>query len=206
MSRSALRTSSETIRIGDVALALVRPEEPESLLDDDAFANDEFLPYWAELWPAGLTLAEALPDDLNGVRVVELGCGLGVTSLVAAAKGAHVTATDWALDAVELVRENAVGNGLTVRAEVRDWREPWDERFDLALAADVLYERRNVEPLVRLLSEIAPAALVGLAGRPYERDFLKRVGEFGRVREDRKVARIELDDPRHPERARTARY
>ena len=56
-----------------MTLALVRPAEPEALLDEDAFADDEFLPYWAELWPAGLALAGALPADLEGVRVVELG-------------------------------------------------------------------------------------------------------------------------------------
>jgi predicted nicotinamide N-methyase len=186
-----LRTSSETIRIGDVALVLVRPEEPESLLDEEAFANDEFLPYWAELWPAGLALAHALPDDLDGVRVVELGCGLGVPSLVAAARGARVTAIDWASDAIALLRENAARNELTVDAVPADWRVV-NGRFDLALAADVLYEARNVEPLADLLSRIAPKALVGLAGRSYERDFLERVSRFARVREHGKVARIEL--------------
>ena len=45
------------------------------------------MPYWAELWPAGLALAHALPERLDGVRVVELGAGLGVPSLVAAARG-----------------------------------------------------------------------------------------------------------------------
>ncbi len=164
--------SSETRTVAGVRLALLRPESPEALIDEEAFAENEFLPYWAELWPAATALAEALPD-VRGLRVVELGCGLGVTSLVAAAKGAHVTATDWALDAVELVRENAMRNGLTVRAEVRDWREPWNERFDLALAADVLYERRNVGPLLSRLRELAPEALVGLAGRPYETEFLR---------------------------------
>jgi predicted nicotinamide N-methyase len=169
-----LRTSSETIRIGDVALALVRPEEPESLLDEDAFANDEFLPYWAELWPAGLALARALPDELAGVRVVELGCGLGVPSLVAAARGAGVTAVDWAADAIDLLRENASRNDLTLELVHADWRS-FDGRFDLALAADVLYEARNVEPLAELLPKLAPEALVGLAGRPHEAGFLRRV-------------------------------
>jgi predicted nicotinamide N-methyase len=169
-----LRTSSETIRIGDVTLALLRPEEPESLLDDDAFANDEFLPYWAELWPAGLALARALPDQLEGVRVVELGCGLGVPSLVAAARGAGVTAVDWAVDAIALLRENAARNGLTLELVHADWR-CFDGRFDLALAADVLYEARNVEPLAELLPKLAPEALVGLAGRPHEAGFLRRV-------------------------------
>ena len=62
------------------------------------------MPYWAELWPSGVGLAEALPDDLVGLTVVELGCGLGVPSLVAAARGARVTAVDWAADAIDLLR------------------------------------------------------------------------------------------------------
>ena len=61
-----MRSSSEAITVGGLELELVRPAEPESLLDEDAFADDEFLPYWAELWPAGLALAGALPGDLVG--------------------------------------------------------------------------------------------------------------------------------------------
>jgi predicted nicotinamide N-methyase len=171
---------SETRSVAGVELRLERPASPEALIDEQEFERDEFLPYWAELWPAATALAEALPD-VAGLRVVELGCGLGVTSLVAAAKGAEVTATDWSEDAVELLRRNAGRNGLVVRAEVRDWREPWAERFDLALAADVLYERRNVEPVLARLRELAPVALVGLAGRPYEGEFLRRAGRVGEV-------------------------
>jgi predicted nicotinamide N-methyase len=184
-----LITSSETLRVGDVELTVERPSEPEALLDEEAFANDEFMPYWAELWPAGLALAEALPDDLAGVRVVELGCGLGVPSLVAAARGATVTAVDWAADAIALLRENAARNGLELEAVRADWRS-FEGSFDLALAADVLYEERNVEPLVELMLRLAPRALVGLAGRPYEREFLKRVGMLARVRAHGKVAKI----------------
>ena len=187
-----MRTSSETIRIGELELTLVRPEEPESLLDEEAFADDEFIPYWAELWPAGLALAHELPERLDGMRVVELGCGLGVPSLVAAARGGDVTAVDWAADAIALLRENAASNNVLLEVVHADWRR-FDGSFDLALAADVLYESRNVEPLVALLSRIAPRALVGLAGRPYEREFLERVGELARVREHGKVASIELD-------------
>jgi predicted nicotinamide N-methyase len=92
-----------------------------------------------------------------------------------------VTATDWAADAIDLLRENATRNGLELEAEVRDWREPWPERFDLALAADVLYEQRNVKPLLERLRELAPKALVGLAGRPYEAEFLGRAGSVSEI-------------------------
>ena len=84
-----------------------------------------------------------------------------------------MTATDWAADAIDLLQENAARNGLDVAAERRDWREPWEEVFDLVLAADVLYERRNVEPLVERLATLADVSLLGLAGRPYEETFLR---------------------------------
>jgi predicted nicotinamide N-methyase len=170
-----LTLSSERIAVGGVELTLLRPASPEALIDEEAFGRDEFLPYWAELWPAAAALANALPD-VRGLRVVELGCGLGLPSLVAAARGAEVTAADWSEDAIELLRENAARNGVDVRAEARDWRAPWDERFDLALAADVLYERRNVEPVLARVRELAPVALVALAGRPYEAEFLRLAG------------------------------
>ena len=91
------------MQVGGLALSLLRPGTPEDLIDEEAFADDEFLPYWAELWPAAHALAAALPP-VAGLRVVELGCGLGLPSLVAAARGADVTATDWAPEAVELLR------------------------------------------------------------------------------------------------------
>jgi predicted nicotinamide N-methyase len=158
-----------------LGLSLLRPVAPDELIDEAAFDRDEFLPYWAELWPAALALAEALPE-VTGLRVCELGCGLAVPSLVAAARGAEVTATDWAPEAIVLLHQNAARNGLAVHAEVRDWREPWTEQFDLVLAADVLYERRNIEPVLTLLPLLAPVALVGLAGRPYEAEFLRLAG------------------------------
>jgi predicted nicotinamide N-methyase len=175
-----LTLCSETRVVAGVELRLLRPGSPEALIDEAEFERDEFLPYWAELWPAATALAEALPD-VAGLRVVEVGCGLGVTSLVAAARGADVTAADWSADAIALLRRNAARNGIALRAEVRDWREPWTERFDLALAADVLYERRNVEPVLARLRELAPVSLVGLAGRPYEQEFLRLAGAVEEV-------------------------
>jgi predicted nicotinamide N-methyase len=181
----------ENVRVGEVELSLFRPSSPEALLDEEAFAHDEFLPYWAELWPAASALAAALPATLRNARVVELGCGLGVPSLVAACRGADVVATDWAADAIDLLRGNAERNGVQLEARVWDWREPWSEQFDLALAADVLYEQRNVEPVIASLRRLAPEALIGLAGRPYEGEFLKSVGRWLEVAP--RVVRVQFD-------------
>jgi predicted nicotinamide N-methyase len=134
------------------------------------------MPYWAELWPSGLALARALPSDIAGRNVVELGCGLGVPSLVAAARGARVTAIDWAADAIELLRANAARNRLELDARVADWRA-FEGRYDLVLAADVLYEQRNVEPLLELLPRLAPEVWLAEPGRPHAVVFFERARE-----------------------------
>ena len=102
--RSALNLVEERSRSAELELDAAAPARARGALDEEAFADDEFMPYWAELWPSGLALARALPARLDGLRVVELGCGLGVPSLVAAARGARVTAIDWAAEAIELLR------------------------------------------------------------------------------------------------------
>jgi len=172
----------DVVQVGEVGLSLRRPAEPDALLSEEAFERDEFLPYWAELWPSGLALARALPAALHDEQVVELGCGLGIPSLVAAARGADVLAVDWADDAVALLRENAARNGIHLRAEVADWRT-FDGTFDLVLAADVLYEARNVEPLLALLPRLAPRVLLAEPGRPYFGTFLRGAEETWTIAE-----------------------
>jgi predicted nicotinamide N-methyase len=168
--------------VGEVELALLRPRDPDALIDEAAFAQDEFLPYWAELWPSALVLARALPIDLAGQAVVEVGCGLGIPSLVAAARGAEVTAIDWAAPAIDLLRENALRNGLTLEAQVADWRT-FAGSFDLAIAADVLYEQRNVEPLLELLPKLARTVFLAEPGRPAGNEFLRRGRELWAIEE-----------------------
>jgi predicted nicotinamide N-methyase len=134
------------------------------------------MPYWAELWPAGLALARALPGRLDGLTIVDLGAGLGVPALVAAARGAEVTAVDWAGDAVELLQRNASRNGIELVAVHADWRA-FAGSFDLVLAADLLYEARNVGALLTVLPRLAPEVLLAEPGRPYASEFFRGAEE-----------------------------
>ncbi len=128
------------------------------------------MPYWAELWPSALALAAALPERMEAIRVVELGCGLGVPAIAAAARGAEVTALDWADEAVELLRHNAAGNAVELEAVHSDWRS-FRGRYDLVLASDLLYEQRNADSLLEVLPELAPEVLIAEPGRPAAASF-----------------------------------
>ena len=169
-------------------LRMLRPREAEALLDEGAFAEqDEFIAYWADLWPSARALAAAVaPRALRGRRVLELGCGLGLPSVVAALAGGRVLATDWAADALAFVAANAQRNDAQVETLRCAWAdlEPLLARgpFDLVLAADVLYERRNVEPLLAALDAlVAPRGEAWFAdpGREPAQGFFERARDGG---------------------------
>ena len=106
---------------------------------------------------------------------MELGCGLGLPSLAAALGGADVLATDWSPDAIDLLRTNAEQNGAVLDTEIVGWATPelLVERapFDLVLASDVLYERRNADELLDLLPKLGDEVLVADPSRPFTKSF-----------------------------------
>jgi predicted nicotinamide N-methyase len=185
VARRAVETDvvEERLALDGLELAVVRPRDSEELLDDAAFDHEEFLPYWAEMWPSGVALARTVAArSLRGARTLELGCGLGLPSIAAAAAGARVLATDWSKDALEFAALNAGRNDLTIDTALCDWahpeaiveRGPWD----LVLAADVLYERRNLPLLLELLPRLVGEkgeVLLADPGRPPAADFLEAI-------------------------------
>jgi predicted nicotinamide N-methyase len=155
----------EVVVLDGLDVVLRRPHDADALIDAEAFERDEALPYWAELWPSGIALARALHGrTLGGARVLELGCGLGLPSIVAALHGARVLATDWNDDALAAAQANARANGATIETLNLDWRDPAPALalgpFDLVLAADVLYERRSIPVLLDLLTALDAPALI----------------------------------------------
>src|SRR5262249_53883975 len=74
--RSALNLVEEEVELdGALRLSVLRPPDADALIDETTFDEEEFLPYWAELWPSGLTLARHVAAlDLAGRKVLELGC------------------------------------------------------------------------------------------------------------------------------------
>jgi predicted nicotinamide N-methyase len=178
--RRALNLVAEEVELAPgERLEILRPPSAEELIDEAAFDEEEFLPYWAELWPSGLALARHVASrEVRGLRVLELGCGLGLPALAAALQGADVLATDWAEDAIELLRRNAERNGLFLHVARTRWSEPEPllraAPWDLVLGADLLYEARNAEQLAELLPLLGGEVLLAEPGRPYAKEFLER--------------------------------
>ena len=154
---------------------VVRPIDTERLLDQSAADPEQNLPYWAEVWPSGIALAAAIgasPQTVAGLPVLELGCGLGITAAVALASGARLVASDYAPEALLLTRLTCrLHTGREPATRRINWRAPTADLLQddgspwpVVLAADVLYERRDIEPLLALFERIVAAdGLVWLA-------------------------------------------
>jgi SAM-dependent methyltransferase len=110
-------------------------------------------PYWALVWIGARAIAgRALAQPPCG-RVLDLGCGLGLSGLVAARSAAEVVFADYAPAALEFVQASIEHNRLT-NAQIRlcDFtREDCDGPYDWILAADVVYDPASYQSLVEFL-------------------------------------------------------
>lgn len=157
------------------------PAQWEQLRHEEGGAGRP-VPYWARLWPSGIALATALAEQppAPGTRVLELGCGLALPTLVAARAGADVLATDGAADAIAFAAHGLVLNELEADVAVASWTEHGDALvargpWPLVLASDVLYTQENAEHAARLFPRlVAPGGELRLAdpGRTGARTFL----------------------------------
>src|SRR5919199_4213065 len=106
----------ETVVLAGRDLSVLRPRDSESLIDEHAFEHEEYLPYWAELWPSGLALARRIAGRaLHGARTLELGCGLALPSMAAALAGGRGLATDWSPHALALPPAHAPRSGTALQ-------------------------------------------------------------------------------------------
>jgi predicted nicotinamide N-methyase len=192
-ARLALQDEVVTIPGTERAVTITRPSDTDALLDQASGDPEQNLPYWAELWPSGIALAAAItaqPEAVRGRPVLELGSGLGLTAIAALEAGADLLATDYAEESLILTRANSLRNtGREPRTLRMNWRDPdpallddYPAGYPVVLAADVLYERRDIAPLLDLFDRIvAPGGLLWLAepGRPPASIFLESASRQG---------------------------
>jgi predicted nicotinamide N-methyase len=180
------RTSIEDATLVERTFSILKPANADDLIREEDFVLDERLPYWADVWPSSIVLAEKLLELTGGGRpALELGCGVGLSTLAATSAGFNVLSTDYYEDALDVTRANVFRNlGSIARTRLVDWRHlPGDlGTFDLVFASDVLYEKEYAELLpVLLLRLLAPEgiALIADPGRVAAPVFVEACGIHG---------------------------
>ena len=171
------------LEIGGRVIRVVRPGDPDRLLDDptvlDWNRRDDYMPYWAYLWPGAYLLAEVVmrepwPDRAASAgpfdALLEIGCGLGLAGLAALARDHTVLFTDYDQAPLGFVARSAAENAFdpTCFAVRRlDWRDLPGEHFPVILGADVIYEAPLVPLVANLLAKLLAPGGLGLIASPY---------------------------------------
>jgi predicted nicotinamide N-methyase len=183
-------TIEDAISVGGYEFHLQRIRDSEPLLDsisEQEFIDDERVPYWAELWPSSIALAGYILENRTSFStksVIEIGCGLGLTGMAAHLAGANVLFTDYEQTALKYTEKNFLRNfKRPAKVKILDWRDNTvDAKFDILIAADVLYEKRWLQPVLDTIkATVQPGGQVYLAepGRSIASEFFSMVQDIG---------------------------
>ena len=192
------KTSDKKLTIGTFDIRLTVIENIDELYDaliqkgeDHEDVQDERIPYWADLWASALAMSRYLVDNqliTFETTVLEIGCGLGLPSIVAGLMGAkQVTMSDYLDDAMTFAEQNWQQNvsDKKVIFKKMDWRTPDPSvSADLLLASDVAYEQRAFEPLLKAFKTLLKpngTILITEPNRPISKDFFLSLNTEGYV-------------------------
>lgn len=197
-----LTSSIIKLKTGRVQLTII--DEPDWHLEQLSREDNEgklYLPYWTYLWESSIGLArhvEKIGARLKDVHILEIGCGFGLTGIVACRMGARVVFADVEQGALRFAHHNADQNGVSQRADFvqMDWNTPcFNRKFPYILAADVIYEEHHWPPIVALLQDyLAPngGALFSEPNRNNAVGFFKLIRDNG-FRYQKSTCRVTLD-------------
>ena len=163
-----------TISVENIEIQLTIIEDPDQFLDKLSREDSDsslYLPYWVYLWGSAIGLAQhiaRLDNSLSGKKVLDIGCGFGLTGIVASQLGANVVFTDFEHDALLFAKYNAQQNGVESATFIQmDWNATcFQSIFDVILASDVIYEEQNWKPIIELLQKLLTKNGVAIFSEP----------------------------------------
>lgn len=159
---TTLRLCYQTIEFGKIDIHLCTLRNKQEFHDPEGTAealgiSSAAWPIFGIMWPSSLVLAHFLCDyDIGPKRVLEIGCGTALSSLLLNKQQVDITATDHHPEVETFLNRNSKLNGdANIPFERTDWADNNDSlgRFDLIIGSDLLYEDQHIELLSDFIRE-----------------------------------------------------
>lgn len=213
---SPLRHRYQTFEFGDtdIHLRTLRDKQQFSDIDDVALKlgiSPASWPLFGVVWESSEVLAHLMFDfDIEGKRILEVGCGIALSSLVLNSRLADITATDHHPEVSAFLDENVrINGGKTIPFERSDWKEKSDSlgKFDLIIGSDLLYEPDHIELLSEFINQHAKPeceVIVVDPGRAQGSRFSKKMVSLNYVHTQSKP--VNVDYLKKPFKGNVMRY
>lgn len=188
---SNLRFKYQTFEIDDFDIHMRSLRDKQQFSDDDNEAENLGIssaqwPLFGVVWESGEVLARLMArQDINDKRILEVGCGLGLASLVLNKRSADISATDYHPEVETFLKINTeLNTGDAIPFEQSNWNslESGLGEFDLIIGSDLLYEVEHIELLsqfVELHAREACEVIIIDPGRGNHAKFSKAMVKLG---------------------------
>jgi SAM-dependent methyltransferase len=159
--------------------------------------SDAQWPLFGLLWPSSRVLSLAMQTcELDGRRILELGCGLALASLVVHRRGGDITASDCHPLAAAFLLENLRLNGLpAMKYQQAHWSRPNPRLglFDMIIGSDLLYDRDQPQELSQFIDRHSAAqveVLIADPDRGNQVQFTRKMGLLGYLHSAQRVTSL----------------
>ncbi|MCX4027543.1 histidine kinase [Endozoicomonas sp. SM1973] len=159
---TTLRLCYQTLEFGktDIHLCTLRDkqqfDDPNGIAEELGISSASW-PIFGVIWPSSMVLAHFMDGyETENKRILEVGCGIALSSLLLNKKCADITATDYHPEAENFLKRNTLLNeGSPIAFERVGWADKNDQLglFDLIIGSDLLYEDEHIELLSTFIQE-----------------------------------------------------
>lgn len=170
----------QSFMIGEQKLELFVPQQQTVVPGEGVDTGDL---YWAKVWPASIALSRFLHTNTDYIKdktILELGAGLGLPSLTAAASARQIYCSDLSPEAMRIVTASAKHNNITnVQCAVYKWQQPAQlSNAEVVLLSDVAYDPKSFDPLYDLIMNFLNSHKTVIISTPHRltaRKFMERL-------------------------------
>ncbi|UUA72841.1 class I SAM-dependent methyltransferase [Cellvibrio sp. QJXJ] len=196
---TTLRVRYQTLEFGTTDIHIRSLRDNQEFSDDEGAAaalgiSSASWPIFGIVWPSGEVLAHLMAEfDFAGKRILEVGCGIALASLILNHRRADITATDYHPGVADFLNKNTQLNKDRLIPFVRTgWNDALSDLglFDVIIGSDLLYEAEHVELLAGFINQHAAAQCEVILidpGRGHHAKFSKKMLSLGYSHSQNKV-------------------